>query len=117
MRELLVEKFEKPKRTFWFEYGQCEMSVWENKFGQTHRSHDLPAIVSTKGDKYWYKNGIYHRNNDEPAVIRASGSKFWFKEGFLHRDDSMPAVIRSNGEMEWWINGQRIKTNFQCENY
>lgn len=45
----------------------------------THRI-DGPAVISDKGDKFWYYQGKLHRD-DGPAVEYAHGGKQWFLFG------------------------------------
>ena len=76
MRELLIERFEKPTR---ITLGGA--MVWKNEDGELHRENDLPAIIYADSSKFWYKNGKLHRENYMPAIIYADGSKSWYKNG------------------------------------
>ena len=74
-----------------------------------HRDGDLPAIINSNGDKFWYKNGVIYRDNDLPAIEWADGEKWWYKNGHLHRDNNLPSIIKYSGVKEWWIDGNFIK--------
>jgi len=72
---------------------ECEF--WLNDKGEFHRDDDLPAFTYTsdlrKGDKFWYKNGVFHR---------LAG----------------PAVEYTNDKINiWYINGKHIPVNSQEE--
>ena len=59
---------------------------WRNEKGELHRE-DGPALITARGDCYWYKNGKRHRENG-PAVEYASGYKQWWVEGKFVNDNS-----------------------------
>lgn len=67
----------------------------------------IPAVVTRRGAKCWYKHGLLHSWNDQPSYIQEDGSRFWHSEGILHRD-SGPAIIWPDGTQEWWSGGIRI---------
>lgn len=73
------------------------------KDGNLHRE-DGPAVEYSNGDMSWYKNGKYHRE-DGPAVEWGDGSTFWYKNGKYHRLDG-PAISYSDGEKRWCIDGE-----------
>ncbi len=56
----------------------------------------------------WRVNGKRHREDDLPAVITSNGDKYWYINGNLHRDNGRPAVEMANGEKEWYISGCRV---------
>jgi hypothetical protein len=72
------------------------------KEGKIHRDCDLPAVISADGDQYWYKEDERHRDGDLPAVISADGDQYWYKEDELHRDGDLPAIILENGDNYWF---------------
>lgn len=57
-------------------------------------------VVSTVGDRYWYKGGRYHREGG-PAVEETDGFKKWYYHGINHRADG-PAIIYPNG-LSYWV--------------
>ena len=71
---------------------------------------ELPNLIKSNGDQYWFVNGVKHRHpvvdnhgkiiSCEPAVIYSNGSKCWYKYGKRHRDNDFPAVIQSNGHQD-----------------
>lgn len=65
-----------------------------------------PAVISAKGYKAWYVNGLRHRING-PA-IEFDDFKCWYEDGKCHRVDG-PAVEFSDGTKQWWVNGVRTK--------
>ena len=75
-----------------------------NKAGEWHRENG-PAIISARGDKYWYQYNRLHRT-DGPAVVYANGTKYWWQNGLLHRTDG-PAVTTA-GYKRWYINGTNM---------
>jgi hypothetical protein len=96
-----------------------------------HRE-DGPAVVWTRGNKAWYKEGKYHREGgpaieysdgaeawyidgkrhreDGPAFIEPNGHEAWYKEGNRHREDG-PALEYANGRKEWYIEGEWLSKN------
>jgi len=91
--------------------------IWENKYGITHRSYDLPSLIY-RNHKYWHKNGSLHRDGDNPAVIRLTDiielrhnnrrdnpMYEWVKEGKMHREGDKPAAIWPDGSRMWCIKG------------
>jgi hypothetical protein len=71
-----------------------------------HRDNDLPAITRRNGDMRWYKEGMLHRSNDKPALVDINGYKEWYYFGRYHRDFGLPAVMGNNGYMAWYQNGK-----------
>jgi len=53
--------------------------------------------------------GVLWSVHDEPAVVTVKGDRFWYKNGELHRKNGNydPAVITANGRNEWWVDGQK----------
>ena len=49
--------------------------IWKDENGLAHRD-DGPAVISSNGDRFWYRHGVYHRE-DGPAVEWANGDKEW----------------------------------------
>ena len=81
MKELLIEKFEKPDKIL-----PDGIMVWKNEDGEIHRENDKLAVIWANGRKSWYKNGQIHRNKDMPAIVWADGGKEWYKNGkFIKR--------------------------------
>lgn len=66
----------------------------------------VPAVVTSRGGRCWYRNGSLHSWNDEPSFVQEDGSRFWHCDGALHRVGG-PAIIWNNGLEEWWNNGVR----------
>jgi hypothetical protein len=64
----------------------------------------VPAVVGTRGGRYWFRHGLLHSWNDEPSYLQEDGSKFWHRDGILHRDNG-PAIVWANGAVEWWRDG------------
>jgi hypothetical protein len=89
--------------------GQVSM----NYQGSLHSFNDQPAIIDSKGTKYWCQHGFIHRDNDQPAVIFSDNHKLWFQRGNLHRDNDQPAIIRSNGNRGWYQGGNLHRDNDQ----
>ena len=83
------------------------MNIFKNSEGKAHRT-DGPAIITSSGDKYWYKNGKKHRENG-PAVEYANGARMWYLNDYLHREDG-PAVIWANGDISWFLHGKRYES-------
>jgi hypothetical protein len=79
------------------------------KEGKLHRDGDLPALIELDGDQEWWKEGQIHRDGDLPARIYADGTKGWYKEGQIHRDDDLPAFIHAGGHQSWYKQGKRYK--------
>jgi hypothetical protein len=75
---------------------------------QPHSIDDLPAIILSSGDQFWFKEGEQHRDGDLPAIIRSNGSQYWYKEGQLHRDGDLPAIIFSDGDQYWYKEGEIV---------
>jgi hypothetical protein len=90
--------------------------------GELHSYNELPALISPKGDRYWYNHGYierfqkykpnidYHGSYkddyvDLPSAILANGDMYWYEHGKIHRDRDLPAVIETNGDMYWCIDG------------
>jgi len=97
-----------PKRKEW-RIGKKDIndsSCLDDITGALHRDNDEPAIVSAKGYKAWYQNGLRHRDNGLPA-IEFEGFKCWYQNGKLHRADG-PAVEFSDGSRQYWVNGVRV---------
>ena len=67
-----------------------------------HRFYDDGRIFPSK----YYKNESeqYHRE-DGPAIESSTGRKFWFKDGKYHREDG-PAIVWENGTSEYFLNGK-----------
>jgi len=82
--------------------------LWYNKSGELHRENDMPAVISSTGDKHWWKNGKRHRDNDLPAVIYLDGYNEWYKNGKVHRDNDMPAIIGKYAFKAWYKNGNKL---------
>ncbi len=81
--------------------------------GKLNSYKDEPAIISNRGIKMWYKNGLQHRENDKPAVTYENGSEFYFQNDKLHRDNNKPAWISYSlyeedplPKIEYWTNGR-----------
>ena len=74
--------------------------------GLLHKD-DGPAVITDKGDKFYYKHGLINRSNG-PAIIMVDGTKIYCKNNLPHRIDGA-AKIFPNGEREYWINGFRLK--------
>ena len=68
----------------------------------------LLKIKSKHNTTYRNSDGKCHRDNDLPSVIWSDGEQWWYRDGKRHRDNG-PAIIRSNGDKEWWVNGEFIK--------
>ena len=71
----------------------------------------IPEYVT---DEYGYKyifdeKDELHSYNDMPAIITKKGTKRWYKHGIKHRDNDLPAIIWHSGIKEYWVNGERIK--------
>ena len=66
-----------------------------NKDGQYHRDNDLPAVISARGQKEWYVNGLRHRANGLPAIESETGYKRFFENG--KRVEGKPFFIDSCG--------------------
>ena len=81
---------------------------WRNEKDEFHRE-DGPAIITSRGDCYWFKNGKLHREGG-PAIERANGDKEWWVDGKRHRSDG-PAIECTNGYKEWWVNGKLHREN------
>ncbi len=65
--------------------------------------------VTIKGNAYWFnEKSEFHRRGDQPAIVSSNGTMFWFKNGIEHRGGNKPAVVRLNGKMELWKNGEFI---------
>jgi antitoxin component YwqK of YwqJK toxin-antitoxin module len=73
---------------------------------QPHSIDDLPALIDSNGDQFWFKEGELHRDGDLPAGILSSGGQYWCKEGKIHRDGDLPAIIKLNGDQEWYKEGK-----------
>jgi hypothetical protein len=69
-------------------------------------SDNGPAVITVKGYKAWYNQGVRHRLG-APAVEYGKFTA-WFENGKLHRVQG-PAITFSDGTMQWWENGVRIK--------
>ena len=72
-----------------------------------HRTGDLPAYMLTNGYvEYWMK-GIVFRKNDLPNVVYSNGDRFWYNANeHLHRANNLPAIIiKKTGKKEYWENG------------
>ena len=80
---------------------------WEH--GRLHREGDKPASISPDGMHEWYWHGELHRDGDQPAAIFSSGTRHWYQDGVLHRDGGLPAVIESTGEKQYWVHGQPVE--------
>ena len=78
---------------------------WQH--GQLHRDDGQPAFVEANGDQFWYQHGQCHRDGDRPAIVRADGDQFWYQHGQRHRDGGRPAVVWGNGFMEWWVDSKK----------
>lgn len=89
---------------YWYKY---PLDQRDNK--KLHGVGDLPAIMFSNGDNYWYKEGKRHRDGGNPAVEKVNGDKEWWKDGVRHRDGGNPAVVKNNGDREWWRNGKRYR--------
>lgn len=87
--------------------------AWVNEEGVLHRDDDLPAVIWTNGDQFWYQNGELHRKDitgeDLPAYIGVNGDQEWYQNGDLHRENDQPALIWANGDHEWYQNGFLIR--------
>jgi hypothetical protein len=70
-----------------------------------HRDNE-PAVITAKGYKAWYQNGLRHRIG-APA-IEFKDLKCWYENGKPHRLDG-PAMEFSDGSKQWWENGVRIR--------
>jgi hypothetical protein len=82
-----------------------------------HRDGDLPAIISSVGQKYWMKNGRFYRDGDLP-VIEDNGYHHWFDQlGRRHRDGGLPAIVRPTSR-GWYKNGEHYRDgNLPHEEY
>ncbi len=69
-------------------------------FGKLHRNQ-LPAMIYTTGEFWWYYNGQLHRV-DGPAIVYAHGGQIWYRNGQLYRDDR-PAVVCGNRYRPWYL--------------
>ena len=76
------------------------MSLWKYLYGIHQR---------ILGITEYYKYGVLHRDGDLPAVITVRGHKEYWKNGKRHRDHG-PAIIRTNGVCSWYKNGVHIET-------
>ena len=64
--------------------GNVTYTEWLDDQGRRHRERG-PAMVSSQGDKEWYKHGLLHRNWG-PAVIWPDGAKDWYKNGVFIKE-------------------------------
>ena len=63
--------------------------------------------VDSYGHRFYYNNaGEWHRENG-PAIISERGDKYWYQNNRLHRTDG-PAVEYSYGGKDWFINGKKL---------
>ena len=67
-----------------------------------------PAAMEYSVKVYW-GNTEYYKNGDLPAVITTRGDLEYWKNGRRHRDNG-PAVIRKDGVCSWYKNGVHIET-------
>ena len=65
------------------EYGSL---FWRNEKDEFHRE-DGPAIITSRGDCYWYINDKFHREGG-------------------------PAVEWVNGYKQWWVNGKFVRREY-----
>jgi hypothetical protein len=93
MRELLIEKFDKPNVIL------NGVMIWHNEFGKMHRENGLPSVIFPCGTKHWFKNGNLHREGNKPAVIY-SKNKLWLIENPFDTEGDEISVT----ETMWWYN-------------
>lgn len=94
------------------EYDKKGNQSWK-KNNMLHGIGDLPAFISIRGSKIWYKNGLLHRSNNkfgipQPAIIHENGDLEWYQYGMLHRSDNLPSIIYIN---------KKYHLNFQWYQY
>lgn len=70
-----------------------------------HRE-DGPAIIFTKGNRWWKINGKFH-NENSPAVREANGGIFWYLYDKPHCVNG-PYVDHPSGFKRWAIDGKKI---------
>jgi hypothetical protein len=86
-----------------------DLTTYKSRLKETNLFHSFngkPAIVSERGDKYWYINGKLHQK-DGPALVDRWGDKYWYIGGKRHRENG-PAIEWANGDKSWYINGKRL---------
>jgi len=71
---------------------------YTNSWINASRSHDLPAIISSKCF-HWRRNNVNHRNYGLPVHIYEKGDKEWEKDGEDYfRENYYPDFIAYNGK-------------------
>ncbi len=70
----------------------------------------VPVVAVSKPEdpRLTYRDGKLHSFDDQPALVSARGRREWFDNGVRHREDGKPAVISETGEMKWFCNGADV---------
>ena len=65
-----------------------------------------PDAIGQAGAHYWRDSrGRYHRDYDLPAMMSVRGYRRWYRHGALHRDGGRPAVVRGKWFVDYWLDG------------
>lgn len=69
---------------------QAELRL--KRTGQLHSHKDMPAVLTAKGDAFWYEYGEKHRIG-KPAIVGADGKTEFYFQGNLNE------MRNENGEI------------------
>ena len=67
------------QRNGWYTIANKDQKHYVN--GKLHSVDDQPAIITKRGDKYWYKNGRLHRDNGSAIEYANCTRVFEYKDG------------------------------------